>query len=246
MRSRRRRLRGVAHRPWRGRPPPSGGGPRSLPSAVAPLRLRPRHHLRAPRPPRWPNGPLRPPDRPRPRVRGPPPPPRASRRQQGREGKLRCRPTRSERPRLPRRSPGRRRRPRRKPARQRRPRPLRPRRLRPPHHQAPPPRSTRRPSTASWRSSSARASTAGSPRGGLGRPPWWPHERSLRASLAGRTRAEPMPVRENGTVAFAAEKLVDWRTATLVGRKVAGAGGPLTPVQRARLTEDFAEVVPEA
>lgn len=55
-----------------------------------------------------------------------------------------------------------------------------------------------------------------------------------------------MPVRENGTMTFAAEKLVDWRTAAMVGRKVAGAGGPLTPVQRARLTEDFAEVVPEA
>lgn len=45
---------------------------------------------------------------------------------------------------------------------------------------------------------------------------------------------------------LAAEKLVDWRTAARVGRRVAGSGGPLTPVQRARLSEDFAEIVPEA
>ena len=45
---------------------------------------------------------------------------------------------------------------------------------------------------------------------------------------------------------LAAEKLVDWRTAASVGRRVAGSGGPLTAVQRARLSEDFAEVVPEA
>lgn len=55
-----------------------------------------------------------------------------------------------------------------------------------------------------------------------------------------------MAVRENGTVTFAAEKLVDWRTAALVGRKVAGVGSPLTAVQRATLAEDFAEVVPQA
>ena len=45
---------------------------------------------------------------------------------------------------------------------------------------------------------------------------------------------------------LAAEKLVDWRTAALVGRRVAGSGGPMTPVQRATLSEDFAEIVPEA
>ena len=45
---------------------------------------------------------------------------------------------------------------------------------------------------------------------------------------------------------FAAEKLVDWRTAALVGGRVAGSGGPVTPGQRARILEDFAEVVPEA
>ena len=47
-------------------------------------------------------------------------------------------------------------------------------------------------------------------------------------------------------MSLAAEKLVDWRTAAVVGRRVAGSGGPLTPVQRAKLSEDFADVVPDA
>jgi coenzyme F420 biosynthesis associated uncharacterized protein len=47
-------------------------------------------------------------------------------------------------------------------------------------------------------------------------------------------------------MAFAAEKLVDWHTATLVGRRVAGLGSPLSAVDRARLFEDFGELVPEA
>jgi coenzyme F420 biosynthesis associated uncharacterized protein len=44
----------------------------------------------------------------------------------------------------------------------------------------------------------------------------------------------------------AAEKLVDWRTARVVGEQIAGKGAPLTAVQRARLLEDFGDVVPEA
>jgi coenzyme F420 biosynthesis associated uncharacterized protein len=44
----------------------------------------------------------------------------------------------------------------------------------------------------------------------------------------------------------AAEKLIDWRTARVVGERVAGRGTVLTAVQRARLVEDFGEVVPEA
>src|SRR6266496_704265 len=45
---------------------------------------------------------------------------------------------------------------------------------------------------------------------------------------------------------LAAEKLVDWRTARVVGEQIAGKGTILTPVERARLLEDFSEVVPEA
>jgi len=45
---------------------------------------------------------------------------------------------------------------------------------------------------------------------------------------------------------YAAEKLVDWQTAVKVGSRVAGRGTPLTSIDRARLQEDFAEVVPEA
>ncbi len=41
-------------------------------------------------------------------------------------------------------------------------------------------------------------------------------------------------------------RLVDWRTASGVGKRVGGSGPGLAPVDRARLTEDFAEVVPEA
>ena len=45
---------------------------------------------------------------------------------------------------------------------------------------------------------------------------------------------------------LAAEKLVDWGTAQLVGSKVAGLGTRLSPLDRARLFEDFGELVPEA
>jgi coenzyme F420 biosynthesis associated uncharacterized protein len=55
-----------------------------------------------------------------------------------------------------------------------------------------------------------------------------------------------MPVGDNGTMTFASEKLVDWGTADRVGRKVAGLGQRLSPVERARLFEDFSELVPEA
>ncbi|MGH2573157.1 MAG: zinc-dependent metalloprotease [Actinomycetota bacterium] len=45
---------------------------------------------------------------------------------------------------------------------------------------------------------------------------------------------------------FAAQRLVDWDTATLVGERVAGNGALLSPVERARLMEDFGELVPLA
>ncbi|TMK83135.1 MAG: zinc-dependent metalloprotease [Actinobacteria bacterium] len=54
------------------------------------------------------------------------------------------------------------------------------------------------------------------------------------------------PLVENDIVTLAAERLVDWRTAALVGRSVAGAGGIISPTERAQLAEDIAEVVPEA
>lgn len=45
---------------------------------------------------------------------------------------------------------------------------------------------------------------------------------------------------------FAADRLADWGTARQVGDRLAGPGPALSPVQRAHLREDFAEVVPEA
>jgi coenzyme F420 biosynthesis associated uncharacterized protein len=47
-------------------------------------------------------------------------------------------------------------------------------------------------------------------------------------------------------VTLAAERLVDWRTAALVGEQVAGAGVGLSALDRAQLVEDFAEAVPRA
>ena len=44
----------------------------------------------------------------------------------------------------------------------------------------------------------------------------------------------------------AAARLADWQTAHDLGRRVAGASIPVTPVQRARMREDFAELVPES
>jgi coenzyme F420 biosynthesis associated uncharacterized protein len=55
-----------------------------------------------------------------------------------------------------------------------------------------------------------------------------------------------MTVGHNGMVTFASEKLVDWGTADRVGRKVAGIGQTLSSVERARLFEDFSDLVPEA
>jgi coenzyme F420 biosynthesis associated uncharacterized protein len=40
--------------------------------------------------------------------------------------------------------------------------------------------------------------------------------------------------------------LVDWRTASSVGGRLASAGAPLTDLDRARLDDDFAEAVPKA
>ncbi len=45
---------------------------------------------------------------------------------------------------------------------------------------------------------------------------------------------------------LAAQRLIDWRTASLVGRKVAGAGPTMAAVDRARMAEDFAELLPES
>lgn len=44
---------------------------------------------------------------------------------------------------------------------------------------------------------------------------------------------------------LAAEKLVDWRTASRVGGQVSGAGPRLSAIERAQLLEDFSVVVPE-
>jgi coenzyme F420 biosynthesis associated uncharacterized protein len=43
-----------------------------------------------------------------------------------------------------------------------------------------------------------------------------------------------------------APALVDWRTASSVGARLAGMGPPLSDLERARLDDDFAEMVPEA
>ena len=51
---------------------------------------------------------------------------------------------------------------------------------------------------------------------------------------------------DNGTVSFAAERLVDWGVARAAGARVTGSGPLLPSIERAQLFEDFAEVVPEA
>lgn len=51
---------------------------------------------------------------------------------------------------------------------------------------------------------------------------------------------------DNGTMSFAAERLVDWGVARTTGARVSGSGPPLGSIDRAQLFEDFAEVVPEA
>jgi coenzyme F420 biosynthesis associated uncharacterized protein len=43
-----------------------------------------------------------------------------------------------------------------------------------------------------------------------------------------------------------ASRLIDWQTASALGRRLAGAEPSSTGVERARLSEDFGEVVPEA
>ena len=45
---------------------------------------------------------------------------------------------------------------------------------------------------------------------------------------------------------LAAERLIDWKAAQAVGSRIAGTGPALSSLERARLHEDFAEVVPEA
>lgn len=44
----------------------------------------------------------------------------------------------------------------------------------------------------------------------------------------------------------AAGRLIDWDAAARIAKRVAGAGPPLSSVERGRLGEDFAEIVPEA
>jgi coenzyme F420 biosynthesis associated uncharacterized protein len=51
---------------------------------------------------------------------------------------------------------------------------------------------------------------------------------------------------QNEAVTFPTDKLIDWGAADRVGRSVAGLGHTLTAVERARLVEDFSELVPEA
>ena len=48
------------------------------------------------------------------------------------------------------------------------------------------------------------------------------------------------------SMTLAAQRLIDWRTAGAIGRTVAGTGPTMSAVERARLTEDFAELLPEA
>jgi coenzyme F420 biosynthesis associated uncharacterized protein len=43
-----------------------------------------------------------------------------------------------------------------------------------------------------------------------------------------------------------AGQLVDWRVASAIGARAAGRGAPLSGIQRARLQEEFAELVPQA
>lgn len=51
---------------------------------------------------------------------------------------------------------------------------------------------------------------------------------------------------DNGTVSFAAERLVDWGVARATGARVTGSGPPLASNEQAQLLEDFTAVVPEA
>jgi coenzyme F420 biosynthesis associated uncharacterized protein len=45
---------------------------------------------------------------------------------------------------------------------------------------------------------------------------------------------------------LAAERLIDWKTAQAAGARVAGQGEPVAPVERAKLIEDFTQIVPDA
>jgi coenzyme F420 biosynthesis associated uncharacterized protein len=47
-------------------------------------------------------------------------------------------------------------------------------------------------------------------------------------------------------VSLAAERLIDWKLARTVGARVAGEGTSVSSVERARLMEDFGELVPQA
>jgi coenzyme F420 biosynthesis associated uncharacterized protein len=45
---------------------------------------------------------------------------------------------------------------------------------------------------------------------------------------------------------LAAQRLIDWRTAAVVGKRVAGNGPAMTAIERARIAEDFSELLPQA
>lgn len=47
-------------------------------------------------------------------------------------------------------------------------------------------------------------------------------------------------------MAEGSSRLVDWRTASQIGARLAGTGPPLSDVERARIEDDFARLVPEA
>ncbi|HEY1332501.1 MAG TPA: zinc-dependent metalloprotease [Actinomycetota bacterium] len=51
---------------------------------------------------------------------------------------------------------------------------------------------------------------------------------------------------DSDEMTFAADRLADWGAARQIGSRLAGPGPTLSAVQRARLREDFADVVPEA
>jgi coenzyme F420 biosynthesis associated uncharacterized protein len=48
------------------------------------------------------------------------------------------------------------------------------------------------------------------------------------------------------SMTLAAERLVDWKTAVVLGARTSGTGPPMAALDRARIAEDFAELVPEA
>src|SRR5207244_3185521 len=80
-----------------------------------------------------------------------------------------------------------------------------------------------------------------------------PAPEAAAAPPGARPRAEPppdppptRPAGQNGRVNLPVDSLADWSVAKQVADRVAGPGPVLGPVERARLREDFAELVPQA